>query len=185
MQLEWMIFCSFLDFILIVYPVTHGEAYTHNLIRPKKIKGLFALLVWKLGGSVSWFFFLLIWTQKKCSIIHVCSFLGIQSPRIGLILVLEGIEFHLVKLPFLGQLLHTLTFCSNSFVWKCKIDNQKKKKKSQPLFSNIWVGRKRANKHLFLRPYEMCTICQARGVVSIPNHSKGTLFASKMGGGIK
>ena len=28
-----------------------------NKIRPKKIKGLFALLAWKLGGSVGWSFF--------------------------------------------------------------------------------------------------------------------------------
>ena len=44
-----------------------------------------------------------------CNIIHVCAFLGLQSLRIGLILVLEGILFHYIWLnAFLGQLLQCI-----------------------------------------------------------------------------
>ena len=43
-----------------------------------------------------------MWTQKKYNIIHVCAFLGMQSLRIGLILVLEGVSIplYLLKIPF-------------------------------------------------------------------------------------
>ena len=47
------------------------------------------------------FFFFKFLTQKKCSVIHVCSFLGMQSPRIDLILVLEGVLFHYSRLKCL------------------------------------------------------------------------------------
>ena len=43
-------------------------------IRPKN-KGLFALLAWKLGGSVGWLFFSLIWMLLKC----IYSFLYINK----------------------------------------------------------------------------------------------------------
>ena len=69
-------------------------------LRPKKIKGLFALLASKLGGLIgrSFFFFNL----DTDGIQYVCAFLGIQTLKIGLILVLEGIVFHYIwlKYPF-------------------------------------------------------------------------------------
>ena len=58
--------------------------------------------------------------QKKYNIIHVCEFLGMQSLRIGLILVLEGVVFHYIQLKsaFWGQLLYILTFYFKHFCMK-------------------------------------------------------------------
>ena len=39
--------------------------------------------------------------QEKYNIFHVCEFLGMQSLRIGLILVLEGVIFHYIWLKYL------------------------------------------------------------------------------------
>ena len=44
--------------------------------------------------------------QEKYNIIHVCEFLGMQSLRISLILVLEGFVFHYICRPA-----KCLTFC--------------------------------------------------------------------------
>ena len=142
-----------------------------SIIRPRKMKGLFALLAWK-SGLLGWiFFFFWIWTQKKCSIIHVCAFLDMQSHRIGLILVLEVVFHTSGQSAFLGQLLNILTFCFNIFVWKCKMENQNKKQNKQTkqtnktkqnktqkwtdrLFSNILGGSEKGKQTPFLRPYQ-------------------------------
>ena len=87
-----------------------------------------ALLAWKFGGSIGWFFFSVfiylfilfkIRLQKKYNIIHVCEFLGKQSLRIGLILVLEGVVFYCIWLKYLlEQLLYILTFYFEHFCLK-------------------------------------------------------------------
>ena len=109
-----------------------------------KIKGLFAFLAWKLGEQVgqSFFFFFFFWlirTQKKCNFINVCAFLGMQSLRIGLILVLEMVVFQYIWLnTFLGQILYILTFYLNVFVEKYKVEHKKKKKKKKQLTHVNW-----------------------------------------------
>ena len=74
--------------------------------------------------------------EKKYNIIHVCEFLGMQTLRIGLILVLEGgcILLYLVKVPFWDS-----TIYSNILFWTFLFKNTKLsiKKKSWSLFSNI------------------------------------------------
>ena len=68
----------------------------------------------------------------------VRALLSMQSPRIGLILVLEGLVFHDV---WLKCLFGTVTIWH--FIWTFLFENaklrikKKKKKKSWPLFSNI------------------------------------------------
>ena len=59
---------------------------------------------------------ILIWNAPSFMFVCVCAFLGIQSPRIGLILGrgLYSIIFSLSA--FLGQLLYILTFYFNIFV---------------------------------------------------------------------
>ena len=75
--------------------------------------------------------------QKKYNIIHVCEFLGMQSLRIGLILVLEGVVFYFIWLKYLfGTVIIYSDFILNIFVWKYESEYQKKKK-SWPLFSDI------------------------------------------------
>ena len=71
----------------------------------------------------------------SCVCVCVCEFLGMQSPRIGLILVLEGIVFHYM---WLKCLLGTVTIYSDILFEHCvKMQNLKKKKKSQTIFSDI------------------------------------------------
>ena len=62
---------------------------------------------------------------------------------------------------FSGQLLYILTFLL-TFLFKDaklriqkqnKTKQNKKQKKADPYFPLFWVSRKRANKHLFFRPY--------------------------------
>ena len=75
----------------------------------------FGLKIGRVGRSI--FKKKKIRTQKKCNIIHVCAFLGTQSLRIGLILVLEVVVFQYIWLKYLlGQLLYFLTFYFNIFV---------------------------------------------------------------------
>ena len=87
------------------------------------------------------------------SCVCVCAFLGIQSPRIGLILGrgLYSIIFSLSA--FLGQLLYILTFYSTFLCKNAKLRIKKKKKQVDPFFQIFWVGRKRAKKHLCLCIY--------------------------------
>ena len=61
----------------------------------------------------------------------VCAFLGMKSPRYGIILMLEGVIFHYSRLKcLLGQLLYILTFnLNNNFVLKIQNYRIKKKKK--------------------------------------------------------
>ena len=62
----------------------------------------------------------------------VCAFLGMKSPRNGIILVLEGVVFHYSRLKcLLGQLLYILTFNFNNFVLKIQNYRIKKKKKEK------------------------------------------------------
>ena len=77
--------------------------------------------------------------QKKYNIIHVCEFLGMQSLRIGLILVLEGVVFHYIWLKYLFG---TVTIYSNILFWtflfkntKLSIKKKKKKKKITQLMA--------------------------------------------------
>ena len=84
------------------------------MIRPKKIKALFAfsLKIGRVCRAIFFFFFFFTYlfffffftyiNLDTEEIIHVCSFLGMQSPRIGLLLVLEVscIPLYLVKVPF-------------------------------------------------------------------------------------
>ena len=80
--------------------------------RPQKIKGFicpFGLKIRRVGRSIFYLFFLKIWTQKKCSIIHVCAFLGTQSPRIGFSVGLGYIPLYLVEVPFWYSFIYILT----------------------------------------------------------------------------
>ena len=73
-----------------------------------------------------------------------------QSLRICLILVLEGVVFYFIWLKYLfGTVIIYSDFILNIFVSKYKSEYQKKKKKADPCFPIFWVGQKRANKHLF------------------------------------
>ena len=61
----------------------------------------------------------------------------------------------------MGQLLYILTFCFNNFVWKYKIENQKKKKKADHYFLIIFqnfgsVGKRQTNIFFFFRPNDHC-----------------------------
>ena len=96
------------------------------------MKGLFALLVRKLGGSEGQSSpppFFLIGMQTKYNIIHVCEFLGMQSftnlfdPGVG-----RGCILYLAKIPFRDR-----------FCLKYKNENEKKKKKAHPCFLIFWV----------------------------------------------
>ena len=60
---------------------------TKSHFRPKKIKGLFALLARKSGGSVGRCFFFQSGfgsnaEMQKCNTIHMCALLGMQNLRI-------------------------------------------------------------------------------------------------------
>ena len=83
----------------------------------------------------------------KCAIcINILhTFLGMQSPRNGLILVLEGgcIPLYLVKVPFWTVTRYILGFILTFLFKNAKLRIKKKKKKKK------WVGWKSANKHLF------------------------------------
>ena len=83
--------------------------------------------------------------------IHVCAFMGMQSVRIGLILVLEEgcIPLYLVKEPFGGAVIKQ--FCTILFQHFClKMQNSvSKKKKRWPLFSDI-LGRSVKGKQTFI-----------------------------------
>ena len=73
-------------YLYFIHFLSYSKFSQHKcviLIRPKTIKGLLALLVWKSKGSVgrSPPPKKKIWTQTKCSIIHVCAFLGIAEPQ--------------------------------------------------------------------------------------------------------
>ena len=146
----WIIYCVWKKNIK-----TSPVCITNTCIRPKKIKGLYALLAWKREGSVGWSPPpLLLWMQKKCNIIHMYALLGKQSLRIGLILVLEMVVFQYIWLKYLfGTVLYydILTFYFNIFVKKYKVEYQKKKKKKKnwPLFPNFlgWglVGKGQTN----------------------------------------
>ena len=145
------------------------------VLKPKKIKGLFALLAWKSGGSVDQFFFCFVFVlifvcfvlfclfcfcfcfcfcfvcfcfcltmdteEMQC---HSCVFIlgHTQSPRIGLILVLEGVVFHYSRLKCLFGTVLYYTFWH--FVLTILFENaklrmsKKKKKKRWPLFSKIF-----------------------------------------------
>ena len=74
-----------------------------------------------------------------CGGVCVCAFSDMQSPRIGLIMVLEVGVGGLYSIKsglsaFLGQLLYNLTFYFSIFVLKCKIENKKGKKKPTLIF---------------------------------------------------
>ena len=145
--------CLFVDVALSIY-LFLGLRYISrsltlklgiSMIRPKKIKGLFSLLAWKLGGSVgrSFFFFLnffihlfiffKIQVQKQYNIIHVCESLGMQSLRIGLILVLEGVVFHYIWLKYLFG---TVTINSDNLFWIFLFKNTKLSIKGTPTCSS-------------------------------------------------
>ena len=98
----------------------------------------------------------------------MCLFLRMQSLRNGLILVLEVgcIPLYLVKVPFWGQLLYSLLFCFNIFVYAELRIKKKKKKKSQPLFYNI-LGRSEKGKQtsVFFRPNIYHVYCGFGGTV--------------------
>ena len=82
----------------------------------------------------------------------LCAFLGMQTLKIGSILVLEGIVFHYIWLKYLFGTITIIYFdilfqhfcLKRNWVWK-----KNKKQKGRSLFL-FWVGRKRANKHFFL-----------------------------------
>ena len=86
--------------------------------------------------------------QKNYNIIHVCEFLGMQSLRIGLkFLVLERVVFHYIWLKYLFG---TVTIYPDNLFWtflfkNTKLSIKKKKKKGQPLFSDI-LGRSEKGK---------------------------------------
>ena len=78
----------------------------------------------------------------KFSIIHACAFLGMQSHRIGLIMALEGVVFHYIKLKCL---LGTVTCIFWHFLLlflfnKCYIDNQKKTDPNFQYFGSVEKG---------------------------------------------
>ena len=82
----------------------------------------------------------------------VCAFLGMKSPRIGLILVLEGVVFHFIWFKCLFE---TVTIYSDKLFEHICLKMQKlrikkiKKNTPDPYFQIFWVGRKRANRHIY------------------------------------
>ena len=100
-------------------------------MRPKKIKGLFALLACKIGrvGRSILFFFLFFfllnlytWEMQY----HLCvCILGHAEPQNWFCSSIGGgyIPLYLVKAAFWGQILYILTFYFNIFVRKYKIEN--------------------------------------------------------------
>ena len=115
---------------------------------------MFALLASNLGGWVGQsFFFFLIWTQMIFNIIHVCAFLGMQSFRIDLIPVLEGMVFHHIWLKYLFG---TVTIYSDILTFLFKntkliIKKKEKKKKKKP---TLMVGKGQTN-IFFFRPHDI------------------------------
>ena len=129
-----------------------------------KIEGLFALLTSNLGGSVGQplFFPKSGHRWHAISIIFVCAFVGMQTLKTGLILVLEGIVFHYIWLKILywvtnyifWHIILTFFFKIQNWVSKKKKERKKKKKKkkSRPLFSNNLgrsVGKGQTNIYFF------------------------------------
>ena len=80
---------------------------------------------------------------------HSCvyAFLGMQSPRIVLILVLEWLYSIIAGLMPFGDSYSISDILFEHFY--LKIQNRELKKKADPDFQIFWVGRKRANKHVF------------------------------------
>ena len=126
------------------------------LMRPKKIKYLFALLAWKLGGSVGQFFFFFFFNldaeeMQYHSRVH--ALLGTQSLRIGLTpVLLEGGWFplNLVKEPFWASYEISEIYLK-IFVQKCKIEylKNKKQKKTTLIFQYFGSVRKGQTSLLF------------------------------------
>ena len=88
-----------------------------------------------------------------CNIIHVRAFLGMQTLKIGLIVVLEGIVYHYIWLKYLFW---TVTIYSDilfqHFFKNTKLGIKKKKKKERKtlIFQYFGLVGKMTNKHLFL-----------------------------------
>ena len=147
----------------------------HNPARPRKIKGLFALLAWKSGGSVGrslsrslfffFFFFLNLDTWEMQYYSCVCL-LGHAQPRIGqLIVVVVGgcIPLYLVKVPF-GESYYIFWHFNLTFLFKnAKLRIKKRRKKMLTLISDI-LDRSEKDKQtsFFFRPkhffYLVCII---------------------------
>ena len=103
-------------------------------VRPKKkSKGLFVFLVWRNAVSC------------------LCALLSMQNPRVGLILVLEGLYF--MHYIWLKCLLGIVTIYSDilfhHFCLKIQNWEFKKKKKADPYFPIFWIGRKRVDFFFF------------------------------------
>ena len=97
------------------------------------------------------FFFLFFFLNPDAEELQYYScvwILGMQSLRIGLILVLEGVVFHYIWLKYLFG---TVTIYPDNLFWTFLFKNtklsikKKKKKKGQPLFSNV-LGRSQNGK---------------------------------------
>ena len=125
-------------------------------VRSKKIIRFvcpFGLKIGRVGRSIFFFCFCFcffkFWTQKKCNVIHMCAFLGMQSPRVGLILVLEGVVFHYSGLKYLfGAVTIHSDIYFNNFVKNAKL--RIKKKKKWPLFSKILGWLEKGKQTFFL-----------------------------------
>ena len=113
--------------------VSHSHQLWGGGGKPKKIKGLFALLAQKSGGSVGRYLKKKkIWVWKKCNTIHVCAFLGMQNLRIKVNLGVERGLYSIWLKKLSGTIIKKiLTFYVNIFVKKCKIEHQKKKKQNK------------------------------------------------------
>ena len=86
----------------------------------------------RVGRSIFFLFFFLIWVRKKCKTIHVMCVQSwaCRTSELKLILVLKGdcIPLFLVKEPFWDSCKNVLTFYLNIFVTKCIFECQKNKK---------------------------------------------------------
>ena len=144
------------------------------VIRPKKIKGLFALLAWKLGGSVCWFFFFFFFNLDAEEMqYHSCvCILGHAEPQNWFDPGVRSgcIPIYLVTLPFwdnyyiFWHFILTFLLKDTRLSIKKKTNNNNKtkhKNKKKPLLSVFFLGggsgsvrKEQINIFFFFRPYQ-------------------------------
>ena len=140
-------------------------------VRPKKIKGLFALLAWKLrwpGRSIFFFFFFFL--NKSGHRRNVVSFMYVHSwacrtPNWFSLGCWRRFVFHYIWSKCLSG---TVNIYSDVLLkhFSLKIQNweskKKKKKKNDSDFLKFSIGRKVANKYLFLGLNIWASMCNGK-----------------------
>ena len=141
---------------------------TTSHIRPKKIKGLFVLLAWKLGWSVGWFFFLNL--GHRWYDYHSCvCILGHADPKnwsdpsVGtyfLKIFSTRLEYHFgtvtIYLDILPRIILTFLVRNTKLSIQKKKNTKQNKQKKTPLFSNI-LGRSEKGKQIFFLGLIFCS----------------------------